>query len=85
MRFLIIFILLPTIVCADQGVNIFCVNMKKKLKIKLKKGKKRGPGRPTKNSEKDNPFVEDDLDDLDFDENYDLKSWKGPKLQKWVK
>ena len=31
MRFLIIFILLPTIVCADQGVNIFCVNMKKLL------------------------------------------------------
>ena len=31
MRFLIIFILLPTIVYADQGVNIFCVNMKKLL------------------------------------------------------
>ena len=41
---------------------------KKKLKIKVKKGKKRGPGRPPKNLEKDNPFVEDDLDDLDFDD-----------------
>ena len=41
---------------------------KKKLKIKLKKGKKRGPGRPPKNSEKDNPFVEDDLDEMDFDD-----------------
>ena len=31
MRFLIIFILLPTIVYGDQGVNIYCVNMKKLL------------------------------------------------------
>ena len=31
MRFLIIFIFLPTIVYADQGVNISCVNMKKLL------------------------------------------------------
>ena len=38
---------------------------KTKLKIKLKKGKKRGPGRPPKNLEKDNPFVEDDLDDIE--------------------
>ena len=38
---------------------------KKKLKGKLKKGKKRGPGRPPKNLEKDNPFVEDDFDDVD--------------------
>ena len=34
----------------------------KKLKIKFKKGKKRGPGRPPK---KDNPFDEDDFDDID--------------------
>ena len=37
---------------------------KKKMKGKLKKGKKRGPGRPPKNSEKENPFVEDDLEDM---------------------
>ena len=38
---------------------------KKKMKGKFKKGKKRGPGRPPKNTEKDNPFVEDDLDDFE--------------------
>ena len=31
MRFLIIFLLFPTILYADQGVNIFCVNMKNLL------------------------------------------------------
>lgn len=35
------------------------------MKIKLKKIKKRGPGRPAKSLEKDNPFVEDDLDDME--------------------
>ena len=31
MRFLIIFLLFPTILYADQGVNISCVNMKNLL------------------------------------------------------
>ena len=31
MRYLIIFLLFPTILCADQGLNISCVNMKNLL------------------------------------------------------
>ena len=60
---------------------------KKSLKIKLgKKGKKRGPGRPPKNAEKDNPFVEDDFDEMDYDdiddEGFPIKSKEPEKPAK---